>query len=209
MNLTTQARVANALLAGGVESSTSLTTGNATIIDQLIAIVSARAESYLDRYTESATRTEYLDVAWGQRIFILRAYPVTAVTGVWYDPYQLWDSTSAVDTDEYRSPIYGGGPILSIDRRLNYSWENVQDRALKVTYTGGMAADDIAFIAAYPDIAGAVDQQIVYEYQRRRDLGSQAIGGDAGTVTPALSAWIPSVLEALSRYRRLQPCGLA
>ncbi len=207
MNLTTRDRVTNALMLGGVESSTTLSTANATIVDQLIAVVSARVEAFLDRHVESAARTEYLDVAWGQRIFILRAYPVTAVTGVWYDPYQAWASTSAVDTDEYRSPIYGGGPILSIDRRLNYSWENVQDRALKVTYTGGMAADDIAFIAAYPDIAGAVDQQIVYEYQRRRDLGAQSIAGDAGNVTHAAGAWLPSVLDVLNRHRRLHHAG--
>ena len=71
-----------------------------------------------------------------------------------------------------------------------------------MVYTGGMAADTTAFVAAYPDIASAVDQQVAYFWHQRNTLGLSSVSGDAGNVSPGADSLLPSVKRTLDIYRR-------
>lgn len=200
MDLTTTTRVANLINAGGAAPASFTTT--AAI---LVSTVSAAVERYLDRGMQTAARTEYFDVTNDQRVFALKAYPVSSVTGVWFDVEQTWDATTELSSAEYRSPVYDprGLLTLSIPQKIYITpGVDVAYRAMKVSYTGGMAADTNAFIAAFPDIAGAVDHQVAYLWHRRNELGLASVSGDAGSVSPGAESWLPWVKTVLDQYRR-------
>ena len=74
---------------------------------------------------------------------------------------------------------------------------------LRVIYAGGMAADEDAFIAAFPDIADACDMQVIAHYQRRSQLGAQgvSIGGGNVSYTGPLKL-LPEVRAILAKHRR-------
>lgn len=200
MDLTTTTRVANLVNAGGTAPASFNTT-----VALLITSVSVAVEKYLDRVIQTATRTEYFDVTNDQRVFALKAFPVSAVTGVWFDEEQTWGSDTEMGTDEWRSPVYDprGLLTLAVPQKVYITpGVDVAYRSLKVTYTGGMAADTNAFVAAYPDVAGAVDFQVAYLWHRRNELGLASVSGDAGSVSIGADAWLPWVKIVLEQYRR-------
>jgi hypothetical protein len=65
-----------------------------------------------------------------------------------------------------------------------------------------MSTDTTAFVKDFPDIAYAVDLQVQFLFQRRRDLGVASISGGAGTVTHERVTLMPLVLEILEPHRR-------
>jgi len=81
---------------------------------------------------------------------------------------------------------------------------------VQVTYTGGMvtgataAALTAAFVAAYPALAGAVDQQII-EYLRRINAGTGSIGFKGSYVQQFDQlGLLKDVHRRFSRHRMLQ-----
>lgn len=164
----------------------------------VLATVSGAVERYLDRLALRTARTEYLDVGPGQSVFRLAAYPVTALTSVAYDEQQTWATTLTSGTD-FWSPLYESAGLL----RLKYGL-CAAPRSLKVVYTGGMATDTDSFVAAYPDLAGAVDVQTSHEWQRRNALGVSSVSyPDGTTASLSLERWVPSVKQVLDYYRRV------
>lgn len=199
MDLTTTTRVATLVNAAG----TAPAAFNSTV-GQLITNVSAAVESYLDRYAQSGvSRTEYLAVAAGQQVFRLRAYPVVSMSGVYFDLDQTF--ATALDSTEYLSPVYSDMGMLTMryPLRLVDGYPDTMPNVLKVVYTGGMASSTANFITAYPDIAGAVDQQVAFLWHQRNNLGTASVSGDAGSVSAGADSWLPSVMDVLRRYRRL------
>lgn len=201
MNLTTVERIRALVMAGANMPGQDLNASTVAALNQIISEVSAQAEAELDRYAQTGERTEYLDIEPGQCVFSLRAYPVSAVAGIWYDPEQEW-SGDAIAANLYRSPVYDRNGLLRLDYQLNWS-DIPRQRALKVTYTGGMAADTAAFMAAFPDITSAVSQQVYYLWTRRHDLGLSSSSGIGGTVTQAEVTWLPTAMRTLKRHRRI------
>lgn len=200
MDLTTTTRVANLVNAGGTAPASFNTT-----VAILIATVSSAVEKYLDRGISIAGRTEYFDTTNDQRVFALKAYPVTSVEGVWFDEEQEWGADTELDSSEYRSPVYDprGLLTLSVPQKIYISpGVDVAYRSMKVTYTGGMASNTAAFISAFPDIAGAVDHQVAYLWHRRNELGLASVSGDAGSVSIGADSWLPWVKVVLEQYRR-------
>lgn len=204
MDLTTAERVRVLIMAGAQATGTALLSDTSAGLGQLITEVSAAAESYLDRNAESGvSRTEYFDVERGNTIFRLRAYPVASVTNIWLDYDQAFGTSTLLTTDDYFNPVLDTRGLLvmkypSFFRGYGDRWS----RALKVTYTGGMAATAAAFITAFPDIAAAVEHQVIFRWKRRNDLGHLSVAGDAGTVTVAGVEWIAESIAVLDRYRR-------
>lgn len=191
IDLTTVTRVKQLL-----SMDTALTKHDA-ILNQLVDSVSGRVQSFLGLHTQSAVRTEVLDVEFdGQKRFHIPTYPITAFTSLNYDPDGDFDSSTLVSSSDYRVNLARG--IIVVELTFSEAYQ-----ALQIVYEGGMAADTTAFVSAYPDIAGAVDQQIAYEFQRRSDLGMNAVSGQGGTVTQyPIKEFLPSVRAILSRYRR-------
>ena len=197
MDFTTTVRCGNLAAPGQ-----TLTAANTTILTQLIASVSASAEKLMDRIALSGSQTEYHTVDPGQTVFALRAWPVSALTSIHFDTEQAWGSETEVTAGNYASPVYDRSGLLSLDNSpVSITQPTSRRSALKVVYTGGMAANVAAFIAAYPDIAEAVDAQVVHLYHARNTLGG-VVSGSGGSSTPSSTAWLPRTHEILTMYRR-------
>jgi hypothetical protein len=125
------------------------------------------------------------------------------MSGVYYDLDQSF--ATVMDSSDYLSPVYGDEGMLTMRYALRVcdGYPDTMPNILKVVYTGGMASSTANFITAYPDIAGAVDQQVAYLYHQRNNLGTSSVSGDAGSVSAGADSWLPSVLDTLRRYRRL------
>lgn len=168
----------------------------------VLATVSGAVERYLDRFALRQARTEYHDVEPMQSRVRLRAYPVTTLTSVNYDPDQAFGSTTAMTSSDYYDPT------LDVEGALVFRYPFMpsvpHSRALKVVYTGGMATDTDSFVAAYPDLAGAVDVQTSHEWQRRNALGVSSVSyPDGTTASLSLERWVASVKQVLDYYRRV------
>jgi len=169
------------------------------LILDMISAVSAEVEGVIDRKTLIGAYTEHFDVPLNgsDQVFSLEAYPVTAVTTVHYDPDREFAAADLLDADEYALMKNGRTGRLLVFSELG-AWPS----ALKVVYTGGMSTDTNDFVKDFPQIAYAVDLQVQFLFQRRRDLGVASISGNAGTVTHERIALMPIVREILEPHRR-------
>lgn len=202
MDLTTTERVRTLLMGGGMDAGTALEASSLAAVAQILVSVSAAAESYLDRNVQSGvSRTEYFDVRCDRMVYPLRAYPVASITGVWYDTTQAFAAATALSSSYYFSPTLDDRGLLRLKSPLQ-PYYDMAPAALKITYTGGMAATTTAFVAAFPDLAAAVDRQVIYEWKRRNDMGSLSVSGDGGTVTIPEVHLLRSTLEILDRHKR-------
>lgn len=200
MDLTTAARV-KALISS--EASTKAGANVDAELARVVTLVSGMAEAFLNRQVAVGNPvTEYFDVEPGARRFSLRAYPVTSVTSVHFDLAQAWGSSTLIAASNYASPVYDEGGFLE----FHSAFEPFRryPRSLRVIYVGGMAANADAFIAAYPDIADAIDLQCSATFHLRNVLGMQsdALPG-GGSMAPRPDFWIPPVKAVLERYRRV------
>lgn len=198
MNLSTTTRVLALISSKGTAPDNA-----ETEIEAVLATVSGAVEAYLNRYVASSSRTEYFDVEPYQTVFRLRGVPVSSVSSVYFDEEQSFGSSTALTSDDYYLPTLDSAGLLRIRFMLNT--DVVQYPAsLKVTYTGGMAADAASFVTAYPDIAGAVDVQVAHEWQRRNALGTSSVTyPDGTTASLTLDRWVPSVKQVLDYHRRI------
>jgi len=193
MNLTTLARVQ------AVIGDTSATLD--AILNQWIADLSAEVERALGRGTESVARVEHFSPWRGQRIFPLLGYPIASITHVKEDTSDRTftdASSSTLPTDVYVADSQLGHLVV-------HSWELVGGpKSLEVSYVGGMAADTAGFVAAFPDIAGAMDLQVAFWLKRRNTLAESAttVAG-ATTTTHNPVEWLPQLRSAVARHRRL------
>lgn len=204
MDLTTRERVSSILFGGTIDANAEPGDAQSIALLVLVESVSAACERYLDRYVQSGiSRTEYLNVEGGQTLFTLRAYPVASVTGVWFDLNQTFAASTQLSSTDYFSPIIDERGLLRLRYTLLDDWYQIPAPAtLKVTYTGGMAASTQAFIATYPDLASAIDRQVIYEFKRKNDPGSLSISSEAGSVAIPEVHLLRSTIEALDRHRR-------
>ena len=181
----------------------------ATYLKQLISGVSAQVEKALRRHVPQIERTVQVDVVRHSSSISLRGFPITVVTLVENDSSRAYASGTDVDSDLYYADLEAG--IISFDYELEWG-----PGAAKVTYTGGMAAgadDDArrdAFIAAFPDLAFAVDEQVKYQFMRRDNPGvvnqnpGDFGGGASYLVTEEWAEkhgeFLPILIDALKRY---------
>lgn len=133
MNLTSLNRVKNAL---GITSQ-----DNDPQLSRLVSTASNRIAFYLRR--ENAIRlttyTEYLNPSLGQRVFRLKAYPISSITSIYTDTTgqysgdeELVDSLDYIIGVDNKTIIFEVAPI-----------SGVYPKSLKVTYIGGIAADGV------------------------------------------------------------------
>lgn len=176
-----------------------------TVIGYLIDKVSREAMFVMNRATIQSARSEYLDVEKdGQKIFYVKASPIITSTApvVIYntDTPRVWTDASDIISADYvicNADMAAQG-IVYVDYELD---EAVN--ALKITYTGGMATTVDNFIAAYPDIALAIDMQVGFLWRRKGTLGirSEAMVGVNITWYNNLP-WLADTLETLKNYKR-------
>lgn len=166
-------------------------------ITQAIKSVSKRFEAYLGRGISRISRTEYMDVAPGQMAFKFSSWPVTVVDSVRND--SLSDFGSGTEIDVNLRTIFGGEGFMFMKNIVPQSGPV----AMRVTYTGGMAADTTSFMAAYPDISEAADMQVGFLDKRRRSIETSSASSGGATVDFTDVELLPEVKDRLDRYRRV------
>lgn len=189
--LTTVARVK--ARAGGTWSSS-----NDAELTALIDELSAAAAQHLRRHTQSAARVETITLRRARSVLTLQGYPISSVTAVRLASHSSEMATNAdLDASEWDIESADAG-LLRLATTLP-----TNPTLVRVSYTGGMAADTTAFIAGYPDIAGAIDKQVVHEWNRRSTPGSAVtrFAGGESQQQPEV-AWLESVERTLNAYRR-------
>lgn len=190
MDLTTVVRV-KALAFDDKSGDTS----KDALLGTLITNVSARVASALGRHVQTGSRQEEYEVERGSKIVQLRGAPVSTVTAITYSGTPADDDATALTVnDDYRLDANPG--IV----RLLLSPTNYDPGFLRLTYDGGMADDTATFITAYPDIAGAVDAQVVYEYKRKANpAGNVKIQGHETTYMGEVNL-LQSVRDVIQMY---------
>lgn len=177
----------------GIDDSTD----NA-VIDEIIAIVSAKVEKYLGRSALTTTYTEYFNVGVGSACFPLKAFPVTSITTVHNDIDWSFAATTLVDATNYTVDTSSGLLYVEPDCLI------CGFRALKVVYVGGMADTTSSFKTSYPDVYDAALLQVAYQYQTRKQIGAQSINSITGGVTWVGDVeFLSSVKATLDRHKRL------
>lgn len=141
-----------------------------TLILEVLDEVCADVETYVGRHVQRMGRTETYRLRAFENVIKLVGYPVDSISEVKYhDRTDEWADVTATDAELYTLDSDTGTLRLRNETPYHPGYA-------RVTYTGGLVAasgDDAdtvtaAFIAAYPNIAGAVDQQIVEVLRRRK-----------------------------------------
>jgi hypothetical protein len=192
MDLTTIQRVRLFLDGGG--SSGFSSNVDSTLLSGMISSVSRQIEQFLGgRALETGSYTEYFNVQEGQSVFLLKAFPVSSITSVHNDA-----------EGQYSNPIVISSDFYSINngRALYLTWPlSPGHDGLKVVYTGGLAADTDALIAAAPDLALACDMQVAFLYKRRATLDLKSQTTEGGQTSFASISLLPQVKQLLDAYR--------
>jgi hypothetical protein len=193
MDLSTVARV-KTLLGIGVSTYD-------TELGQILTMVSAQAEAYMDRDVDSSgTKTQYLDTMdTGTRtVYQLQAFPVSSITTIHYDPDLDYGAATLLSSDDYR--VVRNGDVGQFMLLISIApWPS----SLKVVYVGGMASTPDNFVTSFPDIAGAVDAQVAFLFQRRKEFGLEGVSGAGGSVSMfSPVTFLPMLRQVLAKYRR-------
>lgn len=191
MDLTDVARVKSQL--GITQVSDDL------LLKRLVEAVSCEAEMIMARSAQTLSRTEYHDTERGQRLVCVQAWPITSVTSVYYDTEGLFtDAVDLLTTDDWRLVRDGERGEIALQFHTAEA-----PRSVKVTYTGGMAANTTAFMTSYPDVAQAVTDQVAYVFNRRFTAGVSSVSTQGGSVSVTGGGeMLPSVKATLMRHRR-------
>lgn len=193
MNLTTLERVKAQLGKTDTQDDAALT--------EIVTNVSRRMERYMGRDAYLVERTEYLNVQAGRTAFRLRGLPIAAVASVYYDAASLFASdTLLTATTDY--------VVDEETERLTLRRKPLFDatRALKVTYTGGMAADVPGLVTnGYGDLVQAATNQVISEWKRHAlgGVNVESTSGPGGSTSYTRDGWLRSVEDVLDRYRTM------
>ena len=181
------------------------------VLSALIATVSQRIESFIDRPIEAAARTEEYDIKPRQRVLFLRAYPLTAQTDIASIKIATnWDfaAATAVTSTDYHVDFDTGAVHFNFYPLTQYMGNNVATapNAVQVLYTGGFTATadgTTQFIVDYPAIAYAAETQVIAMWRRRDEpMVKTTKIGDYGSTVEGAVKFLPDVIEALIPYRR-------
>ena len=159
--------------AASVKAKRDLTgTGLDAVIARLIDSVSQMARDYMGRELLAASYTEVLPLRARRRYVTLKAFPLTSVTSVKYASSRDFTNVTAMDAAGYQVLLPQGQIYLA---GLS-TW--FEPGFLQIVYAGGMAADTTAFMAAFPRISVAADDEVIARLNRRLvpDGSPQALG---------------------------------
>ena len=185
-------------------------TGEDTLIDILIELVSARVSDYCDRkFEQESGRVEY--PVGGTNILKMKLYPITSIASIKEDAEREFGSGTELAASEYycSGDAAENGLILraaSFRRELSgvihNTWLGGMD-IIKVTYSGGYAVS--SGVTGVPnDMQRVVAQQVAYLYNRRTALGITSVSGGEGSQSfTGDYEFLPEVKRGLQKYRRL------
>lgn len=171
------------------------------LLAQLITDWSLKAQRLMNRGVLQVERVETFTVERAASAISLPAYgpgSVIPADGVKHDvDRDFTDPEDVVDATDYSFNPNNG--ILKFDFQLTPG-----NQVLQVTWTGGLATDTTDLVAKYPDLAGAIDEQVSHIHQHKGKLGVQAVGmqDQSANLGEAPARWLKSARAELMRYRR-------
>lgn len=195
LDLTTVAAVK--VLLGGE------TTVDDTLIQTLITAVSDGAAIYLNRHTKTeAGRIELYTVEPTKPYVWLRGFPITTVTSIRYSRNRTFTDIDPLDATKY--------DVINETGEINLRMEALScmysEGFLQVTYTGGMAVDTPAFLAAYPRISNAAATEVVNRMNRAKNPdGNIQFGMSGGAAYQKQLEPLEDFKYALGSQRRWLP----
>jgi hypothetical protein len=190
--LTTSARVKARLALGGEQIGDQYDTW----IGYAIAAYTRLFERMTHRLVEATSRTAVFDVDGRTQTFFLPGVPVSSITSIKNDPDRAFGSGTEVDSDDYRLEDAAG--LVVVDQTVL----SIGRGALQIVYVGGLGADADAVVAAYPDLAFAVEEQIAYHRNRLSSPGKTGASQPAGGVSfSAALGLLPLVKETFEEYQ--------
>ena len=204
MNATTKERVKDLL------DISSGSTAHDDVIDRLIAAVSQRIESFIDRPLESAARTEEYDIKPRQRVLFLRAYPLASQSSIASIKIATdWNfaTASTVSSSDYHVDVSTGAIHFNFYPITNYLGNNMATapNAVQVVYTGGLDTTAELLTANYPAVASACETQVIAMWRRRDEpMAKTTRIGEYGSTVEGPVKFLPDVIEALIPYRRMR-----
>jgi len=178
------------------------TTSSSTALDGLIATeigdISAEMTRYLGFHTLSASRTETYVLRHGKRVLTLDARPVTVLPTSLKIANHPDDFSAASEIDSRDYVVHQEAGWIKFSRRMARDTSFV-----RVTYTGGLAADSSGIITNYPELARAAALQVKFLHERR-----DSIGGSVTTLAGAKTTYnsqyglLAQTRRVLDAYRR-------
>lgn len=186
MNITTKANIK--ALIGKDDAADDV------ILTAIALAVSIRCENYMERLVETAARTEYFDIAEEQRLFLVKAFPVSACQ-VWNDYDRSWST----ELDSSVFTFLGDWGEVIVDQYTLVAGA----KRLKITYTGGMAATQSAIETAFPDLemAARIQGAFLWEKRQKLGIGAESFAGGSMRFQTKLQL-IPEVKQILNNFRR-------
>lgn len=158
-----------------------------TLLSLLLAQISKRVETFLNRDLEKKARTTYYDA--GRKMYFLSAYPIDSLLTLTI----VNDTTTQVLNTDYYA-WYDEGLI-------EFATIPVQTRPKQMTFTwtGGYANT----YAVPADIQMAVIMQAAFVFRRRKDIGLTSISMPDGSISVnAPTELLPEVKAVLKSYRK-------
>lgn len=112
--------------------------------------VSNQIEDYLNRSLETASYTEYFDIQCDSKIFYPKAIPIASITSVYADVQSLW-AGGEYALSNYYTTFDSNGIVLETEEQFDAR------KALRIIYTGGLAAHATRSVYNIGTISGTFD----------------------------------------------------
>lgn len=178
-----------------VQKNQRITAGTAPdeFITEQIPILSAAFERYCKRAFHVEERTEIFEPDNQRTIYPLKGYPVTTLA-------EVKNAGAVLTVSEYL--LNHRKDAVRFDDAPAFS----RDGFLEIKYTGGLAIDEAALVAAtqFLDLVGACERQVAHFWHTRDRLGQRgsiSVGG-ASVTFEAPDLWLRDVVKVLDRYVR-------
>lgn len=200
MDLTTIARV-KAMIG-------ETTVDNDVLLSRLVSEVSADAQRYMALDLGRAERVDVIQVQRHERLILLPSRPVDDTQT--FQVRESWKRTFSSVTpltagSHYVLDAQGGALRLMYTPTFPINAETGRVSGptfIQVTYTAGVAATPDAFVVAWPDVAGAVEMQVVHMFRRLSNPGGSTKLGDSASFYEDPYKLLPATIATLNRRRR-------
>jgi hypothetical protein len=165
------------------------------VLTSLIVAVSQDAEKYMKRHIQSMRRTEIYTVHPNQSFLSLRGFPITEVHGVRRNSLEDFELEMDLATTYYvvKKPI----------GQIRFTSTSASTMYAQVDYTGGMAVDTAAFIAAEARISQAAVTEVIARFNRRKNPEGNLRAFETGVAYEKQMSRMTDFEMALDPRRRL------
>ena len=167
-------------------------------LEEMILAGSLDVEDACGRWFRSRDDwAEVLDVACGQRVFYLRAFPVREIVAVRYAEDGDFDAAQDLPARAYA--VLRGGRLGELTLRPTADALPESPASLRVTYKGGLAA----MVHQLPaNLRQGLVDQIAFAWKRSTNPEVQSLSHENGAVTYFRNGdGTPTFARAVSKYR--------